>query len=128
MKVKIIDIESIYPHEHTDNNHVKLLKEKILTDGYWTKPIIVDKNSQILMDGHHRLEVAKSLNLNNIPCYELSYNSNNIEIKSWSDNHTINYHDIISMVKRKKYYPIKTTRHIFKMFIPETKIALSTLY
>ncbi|AAY80819.1 ParB N-terminal domain-containing protein [Sulfolobus acidocaldarius] len=47
-------------------------------------PIIVDKNSMVILDGHHRYYASLSLGLPKIPAIMIDYNSEQVEVREWN--------------------------------------------
>lgn len=65
--IKIIKNNLLKKHEQIINSHLKMLYITIKKDGYINNPIIVDKNTMIILDGHHRYNVLKLLGLSSSP-------------------------------------------------------------
>ena len=126
--LELIDIKKIIPHELTDQSIIDILINKIRGDGYWSNPVIIDKETMIIMDGHHRYEAAKIIGIKKIPCYIMGYHSNNVQIYNWKTNEKIDFNTIIQRVERGQKLPIKTTKHVFSIPLYEVKIDLNALY
>ena len=127
MNVKLIEVNSLLGHEMVDTNHVASLLEKISAEGHWSEPIIIDKESHIVMDGHHRLEVAKKIGLKKIPCVLLNYGQSSVTVyKMFSDKKFS-----ISLIKHAAMtgnkLPVKTTRHVLSVKIENVGISLEEL-
>lgn len=69
----LFDPLALLPTEEVDPSRVEELEAKILSDGRWTEPITAHKDAHFVMDGHHRLTVAKRLNLALLPVVFLGY-------------------------------------------------------
>ncbi|TMN38142.1 hypothetical protein CWB89_10930 [Pseudoalteromonas piscicida] len=128
MEVKLIEVANILPHEEVDQAHVTMLEKKIVLDKIWTTPVVIDKNTQVLMDGHHRFEVAKRLRLAKLPCVVMCYERDEIQISCRTSGDSLCYHTVIAAAKSANKFPIKTTRHIFKHSLPVGAFPLSSLY
>ena len=60
--VRLVPLEWLKPHEEIkERNRDKLLDMTKRWKGY-TKPLIVDKRTGSILDGHHRFEVVKKMN------------------------------------------------------------------
>ena len=90
---------------------VEKLKNKIIIKGIWTVPLKVDKKHFLVMDGQHRMEVAKSIGLTLVPCILYSYK----EVKVWSlrENHRVSKDSIVKRALSGNIYPFKTAMHLF---------------
>lgn len=128
MEIKLIDIKLLRPHEETNLIHLEKLHEKINKDGFWSNPIIIDSDTNIIMDGHHRYSFAKIAGFSLVPCYEMSYSSKNIEVFHWETGEPFPYQHIFEVVNSGKVFPAKTTRHQFNKKFDEIKLDLAQLY
>lgn len=69
IKIKLIKNNLLKQHEKIRKNHLKKLLKEIDCDGFLDNPIIVDKNTVIILNGHHRFNVLKLLGLSSSPVY-----------------------------------------------------------
>lgn len=69
VKIKLIKNSLLKQHEKIRKNHLKKLLKEITSDGFLDNPIIVDKNTMIILDGHHRFNVLNLLGLSSSPVY-----------------------------------------------------------
>ena len=121
----LIDIGDIHPIEDHINNRVKLIKEKIEMDGKWIKPIIIDRDDYLLMDGHHRLEAAKLMRLKKLPAVKLNYED--VEIWSLKENEVVTKSLVRKRALAKNIYPNKTVKHYFNFCIENCDIPINEL-
>ena len=82
MPIKIISINQLKPHEQTCPDHLFRLQSKIAGDGIFTHPIVVDRTTKIILDGHHRHRVLERLGYTKIPCLVADYLSSQIKLTS----------------------------------------------
>jgi len=68
-QIKIIKNNLLREHERLIKPHLKRLYNQIKKDGYVNNPIIVDKNTMIILDGHHRFNALKLLGMSSSPVY-----------------------------------------------------------
>lgn len=85
--------------EHIDETHVRVLAVGIEAAGIWTAPLPVEAGSGFIMDGNHRLAVARRLNLRCLP----------------------------TAIGRQELLPFKSTRHLFNPPLPGSEIPLALL-
>ena len=112
MRISIIEIKKLKPHEKTNPQRLKQLRQKILADKKIRNPIIVDKNSLTILDGHHRTAAARCLGLKRIPACLINYQNRNIKVLSRRTNIKVSKKMILSHALTGKKLPVKTTRHI----------------
>lgn len=82
--MELVKISELKIHEEIDPMHLEELKKEIITEGFIKDPIIVDRNSNIVLDGHHRLTILKLLGYSKIPVYYVDYlNDSGIGLRTW---------------------------------------------
>ena len=113
-QLKYISPHEIFPHENHCNNRLKILLKKISKEGMWTSPLLVDRHNMILMDGHHRLAVAKIMNLKKIPCLMLDYIS--VAVISRTPKIIITPEIIKNAALSGSLLPFKSTKHLYSEF------------
>jgi hypothetical protein len=77
------EISNLHIHEEIIPDKMEELVEKIPHDGVWIHPIIVDKNSLVVLDGMHRVAAAKEIGYRYIPVCLVDYNSPSVRIGCW---------------------------------------------
>ena len=85
--VVIVDVKWLKPHEEIKVKARDKLLDMTKRWGGFTKPVLVDSITGSLLDGHHRLSVAKELGLSKIPAICLDYlSSEEIILELWPNN------------------------------------------
>ena len=97
------------PIEEYSEERVNWLQKKIISEGYWSKPIAIAKEHNLVMDGHHRLEFSLKLGLLRVPCFIFSYKE--INIYSLRAGLEVNHEIIIKNFLESKIFPYKTVKH-----------------
>ena len=118
-EVQLIDVEGLKHIEAYDEDRVTTLKKEIEEAGIWRVPIIVDKESGLVLDGQHRLEVAKLFGLKKIPAVYVDYN----DVIVWTLRKEIPVS--AKLVKEKvleenSIYPYKTVKHKFNFVVNDS--------
>jgi hypothetical protein len=67
LKIVLLPIDELKPHEKGSPLYLELLKQEILMDGALKYPIIADEKSHVILDGMHRWLALKSLGYTLIP-------------------------------------------------------------
>jgi hypothetical protein len=67
LKIALIPIDDLKPHEKGSPLYLKLLKQELLKDGVLKYPIIADEKTKVILDGMHRWLALKSLGCMLIP-------------------------------------------------------------
>ncbi len=109
MNYYLLSPSKLNPIEDHSKERVDWLLKKIQSEGYWTKPIAIAQEHNLVMDGHHRLEVSLKLGLIKVPCFIFSYKE--INIYSLREGIEVNHEIIIDNFLKSKIFPYKTAKH-----------------
>lgn len=109
--LQLVPIERLRHIEDYGRKRVIWLKEKILSEGVWTVPLKIDDEYGLVMDGQHRMEVAKMLGLTVVPCLLYSYDE--VDVWSLRENYEVNAALVIQRALAGDIYPYKTAKHRF---------------
>ena len=110
--VVLFEIEELREHEEIRPDYLEELKNEILSDGILKMPICIDKNTCIILDGHHRLHALKRLGCKKIPVVLVDYQSPEIEVIAWREGETMTKEKIIDTALSGKRMPSKTSKHM----------------
>ena len=122
----LIDIDSLRGHEEVIPDNLERRTNKLLEKGFY-KPIIVDRESLVILDGHHKWTAAGILGLDMVPVVMVDYLDDvTVEVGVWPDcgRDSISKNDVLRMGKSEDVYPPKTSRHSFPFRIPAIQIPL----
>jgi hypothetical protein len=111
-EILIFEIEELREHEEIRPDYLEALKNEILLDGILKMPICIDKNTCIILDGHHRLQALKKLGCKKIPCVLVDYQSPEIEVIAWREGERMTKEKIIDTAISGKRMPSKTSKHM----------------
>jgi len=78
-----LEIEKLRIHEETIAEVVERLSDEIQRDAHVKHPVIVDKETLVVLDGMHRVAALQYLGCNLIPVCLVDYNNPNITVGSW---------------------------------------------
>ncbi|HWG92214.1 MAG TPA: ParB N-terminal domain-containing protein [Candidatus Thermoplasmatota archaeon] len=124
----IVDVKALKPHEQIVEKHVTELVEAIRKAGGITRPILADRETLTVLDGHHRLEALKRLRIPHAPVQLVNYHAKDILLDVWRKNEPVPTKDeVIARAMAGDLYTPKTTRHILKEELREVKISLKEL-
>ena len=124
-KVDLIEVKKLKHIENFNEERVELLMEKIKKEKVWTKPIYIEKNHNLVLDGQHRLQAALRLGLKYIPMQTFKYE----DVKVWSlrKEEEVNIPTVIRRANKGNIYPYKTVKHKFPNIIGKCNIPLDDL-
>jgi len=110
-KIEFIEVEKLKHIEGFSNKRAQWLKKKIIAEKIWTKPLCVERNNCLVLDGQHRMEVAKSMGLKYVP--SVLYDYEEVEFWSLRDNWEVSIESVTSKALSGDIYPYKTVKHKF---------------
>lgn len=124
--VRMADVSALHGIEAYSEERVKRLLQNICESGCWTVPVIVTDNTNLVLDGQHRLEAARRLRLRQIPAVFTAYS----EVAVWSLRKEIRVSPQRvekTVLKENALYPYKTVKHKFPFEIPDIAIPIDEL-
>ena len=130
MRVQLIPVEVLKPHEQVIQKKVDQLERMTIRWDAYTKPLLVDGATGTILDGHHRFEIAKRLDLQCLPCVVVDYlYDDSITLLLWpsSDREGITKDDVIQAGLSGDLMPPKTSRHLLSDDLPPISVPLSRL-
>lgn len=109
MQLVLVDVDEIRPHEEVDMSNVQKILRSMLRGGLWTKPVLIEQNSFVLLDGHHRLRAARLLDLAQVPVRLVEYAD--IELSPRRHEIPVTKAEVVHRALARQLYPAKTTCH-----------------
>ncbi len=122
--ILLINPYELKPHERVNPTRILSLFVQIIISGKFTQPLLIDKETKTILDGHHRCWIAKKLGLKKVPCYCLNYlEEKSIQVSSRRLNISINKNRILDMAHSGNLFPNKTTKHEYKSIFVNFKLS-----
>lgn len=109
--VELVPVARLRHIEGFSKRRVDWLVRKILDEGVWTKPVALDTNHDLVLDGQHRMEAARALGLGVVPAIRYVYAD--IEVWSLRPNHVFDWQKVTERALAGDPYPYKTVKHRF---------------
>jgi uncharacterized protein (DUF1015 family) len=109
-QIQNIEIRKLNPHEEVIEENVKNVLTSLKVEKRLKQPIIVDKETKVILDGHHRTKAFALLGLKEIPCKLVDYNSDEITVEP-HQNGKITKEEVIVKGLSDELFPPKTSRH-----------------
>lgn len=128
-KAPTITLENVSELKHIEGfseKRMRSLAEKITAEGVWRVPLALDDRHHLVMDGQHRMEVAKLLKLKRVPAVKWPYQ----DVEIWSlrpKNYEFDWKEVERRALLGDIYPYKTVKHRFPFDFPSCDFALADL-
>lgn len=113
-QIEFLEVSALSPIEGHGPKRAEWLKDKILAERAWLVPLKVERSRRLIMDGHHRFEVAKALGLQRVPAYVFSYDE--VEVFSLRPKIPVSAEIIYQNHGLGVIFPYKTAKHRFPDF------------
>ncbi len=129
LKTYLIPTDALNPHEEVDESNLKLVIKELTCYGYIKYPIVADVRTFSVLDGHHRLEAFKIIDIKLIPTFLVDYAQDYVEVYPRRKDMQVSKVSVVDIALFKKHlYPPKTTRHVYKgLTLQPVNISLSLL-
>lgn len=114
-RVDFIDLSKLREHEEVDPKHLEALRAEIRDDGMLKRPIVVDRRTNVILDGEHRFNALKQLGCTRIPLVFVDYDSPSIQVKAWRGEEQVTKQDVMEAGVTGKKLPFKTSRHMIQV-------------
>jgi len=109
--IRTVDMSLLRGHERVDPRRVEKLRAEIEGDGILKKPIAVDLNTKVVLDGHHRIAALKRLGCCRIPVIYVDYMSPRIGVKTCENGVECSKQMVIEAGLSGNLLPPKSTWH-----------------
>jgi choline kinase len=123
--IELINVNLMKTIEAFSEERVKELMQKIQHDEYWSQPVIIEQKHFLVLDGQHRLEAAKRMNIKQIPAIIVNYN--NVQVWTLRKEEKVSIKRVYERVLKNDIYPYKTVKHKFTFKIPAVDFSLASL-
>ncbi len=114
-RIEFIEYERLKEHERAEPVLLNRLLGEIGSDGFLRRPIAVDLNTNIILDGHYRFNCLKLLGCKIIPIYLFDYRKSEIVVLSHRNGENITKEDVIRAGLTENKLPPKSSRHMIKL-------------
>jgi ParB-like chromosome segregation protein Spo0J len=113
-KLMMIKPQELRAHEDVDEERIRRIVTMMTRRRVFHPPLLVDRQTMVVLDGHHRLEASKELGCRTIPCFGVDYlNDEEVRLESWREDITLTKQQVIDMGLSDEVFPFKTTRHLY---------------
>src|SRR5512139_1306106 len=107
-----VEINHLKEHEEVRPPYLEELKNQILCDGILKMPIAVDRETYVILDGHHRLQALKRIGCTRIPVLLVDYQSPDIRVHAQREGEMVTKEMVLDTALCGGRMPPKTSRHM----------------
>ena len=109
-----------------DAAHVRRIAEDMKRDGVQRRPVLVERSSLAILDGHHRFRAAEMLGLSHVNAVLIGYDDPRLTLSSWTDR-AFTQAEVLAAAESGELLPAKSTRHILEPEVPDVPVSLAAL-
>ncbi len=111
-----IDTSRLKPHERVSISRAIALLLHMYFFRVFPAPILIDRESHTILDGHHRHWAARMLGVKKIPCVVIEYLSDStVQVETRRPTITVDKSEVLIRSRSGNLFPHKTTRHIYTL-------------
>ena len=129
VEIFMVKRETLKDHEEVIPSNLEKRVSKMMNKGFY-KPIVIDNDSKVILDGHHKWTAAKLLDLDVVPVIAVEYlQDDTVLVDVWpeSGRECITKEEVLEMGISDAVFPPKTSRHSFAFILPSISIPLDDL-
>ena len=123
--VRLLLIEKLRAHEQVYPQRLAEVMSLIKQKGMVINPVIIDKKTRVVLDGHHRVACLKQLGCKLVPVMMVDYFSD--KVKVFLRREELIKEIVLSRALKRRLLPDKTTRHLIRGRIRGVRISLDKL-
>lgn len=112
--ITLVNIRNLIAHERVDAARLREVRTNMRVQQVIRRPVIVDRASHVILDGHHRVRVLRELGAKRVPVLYVRYQDAGIcvQLRRKEMLSAILKRYVVEMAVTGKLFPSKTTRHI----------------
>jgi hypothetical protein len=128
-KVSLVEVDRLRTHEAVRKRRVRELVEEIRKESGLKRPVVVDRDSLVVLDGHHRLAALREMGVKKAPVFLVDYFSDQVKVYLRRKELMMKLikEAVIRMGLSSQVFGCKTTRHLVRDRPRGVKIGLDKL-
>ena len=109
-----VKTSDLLPHEQIIPAHLEEIIQFFDKAGT-VPPILIDSKSKVILDGHHRFNMARHRGLKIIECFQVDYrNDSHIRVVDMRNNCALSKDAVIEAALTRNLFPPKTSKHLIQ--------------
>ena len=109
-QVDKVKLNELNPHEQVIEENLRKVLKSLKIEKRLKEPVVVDEETKVILDGHHRVKAYEILGLREIPCRLVDYSSEEITVEP-HQNGDISKEEVIQKGLSESLFPPKTSKH-----------------
>jgi L-serine kinase (ADP) len=125
---RLVPLADLLPHEEIHGPAVRALAAHLRRVGVVDDPIWVAADSNVILNGHHRVAALRALGAERAPAWVIPYDSELIRLERWDEGPPIDRAEVVRRAAARQLFSPKTTRHILSVELPRRSTPLADLF
>jgi hypothetical protein len=125
-----VSLDDLKCHEAISKDRLQTIIRDIRSSEIFRSPILVDRDTNVILDGHHRYHALREIGTDKIPVRYVDYpgeDSISVESRANCPLETLTKDDVIKMGLSDEVFPFKSTKHRYEQQPEDIDIPLDKL-
>ena len=109
-RIRIVPLAQLKGHEMPDEGRVSELEEDMRSRGELLRPIVVDRETGVVLDGHCRCDALRRLGCSKVAVRFVDYSSDGIQVEGWNGR-KVTKSEVVEAGLRGDLMMPKSSRH-----------------
>ena len=130
MSWELVEVARLRPHEQTLPWRVEEMVEKIQRNNFFHKPLLVDRSTLTILDGHHRHQASLRLGLKLVPVMVFDYLDDErvvVEARPPATPESVSKALVMHVAANGLLMEPKSSKHRIHVEIPRLRVPLADL-
>jgi hypothetical protein len=123
----LLPLDALRAHEEVVPAKVVGLVVELRRSGIFVDPIWVARDSEVILNGHHRVAALRRLGARRVPAWVIDYESDVVRVERWNPGPAVSKADVLRRAHVGDLFPPQTTRHILATDLPRRPTPLEVL-
>ena len=124
---QLVPIDRLRSHEEIDEAKVEELLRELGRTKRFLEPIWVARESNVILNGHHRVEALRRLGAHRVPAWVVDYHSPAVKLDRWEPGPPIEKEEVVRRAHGRELFPPKTTKHRIEVDLPPCDVPIEEL-
>jgi ParB-like chromosome segregation protein Spo0J len=127
LEFALLPLTKLRAHEEVVPAKVRSLAAELRRTGVFVDPIWVARDSEVILNGHHRTAALRRLGAERIPVWLLDYDSDVVRLERWTPGPPVSKAEVIRRAQEGELFSPQTTRHRLSVELPKRPTPLAEL-
>lgn len=127
IEFQLLPLERLKIHEEVVPERVAELVQAIRHRGRVDEPILVARDSHVILNGHHRFAALRQIGARRVPAWVVEYDDPSIQLERWYEGPPLTKREVVDRANSGRPFSPKTTRHILSSPLPARPTPLAEL-